>query len=982
MSSSLRVLAVLLAAVAAAPGQGYTDYEWAKGLAREYGFDDIAERILEAMVKGGGRSAADQQMGRLGLAELKASQAQRTGDLAAQLALYEEARQIMQQVVGSIQDRNSPEYQKAIFAYVDLLQEKGEKAMSAVADGRVPEEKADEIRRSANADYARAEGELEKIRTTLAGADASQNREKWRLRNRAWYSLCLLQLNKAMTHRKGGAQRALELAKCRQTLEEFILENENSDDDEALLGALYGYILMGQVCKELGEEHDAIAYFSSVFDQIDFSSRLHPAVQPLFERALYHLFSYQNELKRFDSVKARGKDVEERYRKFGMEFGLYGRAARVALAQARLQTGDMNGALAIAAQVTEAGGNDGAARLANQLISDILGSAQDKTQFSADIVASAARGAYSRGKEKREEALRYYQLVTQLLDKVRNEQDRSELGAEAWYRIGSIHYLEDRFLEAAAAYREGALKFASVKKDDLGSNLVKYWQRSLELAFRATGSAEAKRLLDQCKEWQVQSGVGATKARGSILYDQGRDLEAEALALDRDGKSEEALAAYDKALQKFRESVAAGGPDQERALIKAAKIGQRVGKIHLRRKDKARALPLIAKARDEFESFLRFAADPAQKLTDPQLIAGRESARAEARYNIAEGNRILAEDESDPEVRRKLNEQSEAILDGFEKDHAGQRSLALFAVAERLAARLALGKLEAAEADLLVLKGLDPTHTLTVRAILDVGKALRTDAEAALNQAIGKARPGDGPAWTAVEASAAFQAARPAWKRVCDHYRDWLLVGPSERFSDWDAVSAMYWMGGFMEEAGDLVAQALQRFDLSKASKDDLVKLQARGLVAWVRQAQAKDAAGDADGAGRLWNQAGRAADVLMTDERYGKMPPMIRLAAITYGGYVGRQQGLPKLFPALGKPGKALSLWENLTRRGQATGDHDLRWEGTFYHYLTAMQQQKAEGRGDLRALRERLISLEATSPELGGEQWKPLFDWLKRQM
>ncbi len=960
----------------------YTDYDWARGLSREYGFDDLAEKILSSMVSGPGRLPVEQQMGKLGLAELKASSARQNKDIEGKLALFDESRKLMQEVVGGISDKTSSEYQQALFAYVDLLQERGTAAIEAIAAGKVAEDKADEIRKNANADYARAEGELEKIRASMGEVSAEENREKWRLRNRAWYSLCLLQYNKALTHKKGGAQRGIELSRCKQTLEEFILANENDEDLESLLGALYGNLLMGQICQEQDEKNDALGYFTSVLDQISTEEKLGPAVQSLYERGLYHLFAYETTLGNFESILKRGKEVEAFYKKFSSEYGLYGRAARVSVANARLKSNDMNGALAIAAEVAESGNNDASSQLANQLIADILTSSPDKTQFAPEIIASAARGAFSQGKEKRAEAVRYYQILLEILAKVADEDERNALGAESWYRIASTHYLEDRYLEAAAAYREGSLKYWTVKKDSLGDNLVSYWGRSLKQADQVKSSPEIKAMIKEHQDFIIVKGVTGTKGKGAIIFEQADDLARQAAEMERAKNLAGAIGLYGQAAAKYRESSQVGGPDKEKALIKAARVGLKIAKVHMGAKELDKALPLITSAKTEFEQYLKYILDDANKLTDPSLISARGAAKAEARYNIAECNRNLAENEKDAAKKAELFAASVALLAGYEKEHANQKSLVEFALSERLASNIDVGNIGAAEADLALLKAQGVKAAVLARGWLMIGKALKDPAEKALDAVTGKARPTDAAEWASVIAKPEFAAAQTQWRRICDFYRGWLLTNDSEKFADWDAVTFMYWRAGLMDGATPLLAKALEKFNTSKTKPEDLQKLQNRALVAFVTMAQEADAAGNADVAGRLWNDAGRSVEALLATEAGKKSATITRLAAIVYGGYVGRYQGLPKQYTALGKPEKAVALWGELLKTASATQDSGLWWESKFYSMLAELQRQKSTAKADLKQLREVMKSLEATKPDMGGEGWKPLFEWMKRQL
>ena len=85
----------------------------------------------------------------------------------------------------------------------------------------------------------------------------------------------------------------------------------------AVVGALYGYLLKGQVHQELGEPGEAKANFTSVLEQVIWKDdqnpdyRLHPLVQSLAERAYFRLLSFLNEEEKFEDTMRYGKEMED-----------------------------------------------------------------------------------------------------------------------------------------------------------------------------------------------------------------------------------------------------------------------------------------------------------------------------------------------------------------------------------------------------------------------------------------------------------------------------------------------------------------------------------------------------------------------------------------------------------------------------------------------------------------------------------------------
>ena len=102
-------------------------------------------------------------------------------------------------------------------------------------------------------------------------------------------------------------------------------------------------------------------------------------------------------------------------------------------------------------------------------------------------------------------------------------------------------------------------------------------------------------------------------------------------------------------------------------------------------------------------------------------------------------------------------------------------------------------------------------------------------------------------------------------------------------------------------------------------------------------------------------------------------------MGAVIYGGYFIKEGLQVKWIPALGQWKKAYELWKLL--RGRAESGSDDWWNATFYLFYTVIQDRKTRGQ-KVVDIRKAFESLKATSPDLGGAKWKPLFEWLDRQI
>ena len=963
----------------------YSDYDWARGLTREFGFDDMAETVFQDLVGGKGRTKLERQQGQLGLAEMKQLQARRTKDLKTKLDLFDEARKLSQAAVKGWPEKNTNRYYQAIFALVDLLQERGEAAMKAVNAGGLSEADATRIQKDAESDYGRAETELERIKSTMGNPEPETDRAKWRIKNAGWYRLCLLKYNKALTGKAGSSKRLIPLTNVSAMLEDYILENE-TEDEEARIGAFYGYLLMGQVRAKLDDPSEAKGNFSSVIDQVFWEgsdvegATLHPMLQQLVEQAYYLLFDFLIEQEEYDAVVKYGVEMEARFKRMDLSFKKLGRAARVKLAEARLRLGDMNGALRIAAEVVESARGDASGTLANQLVAEVITATPDKSQFSPDIIRSAAKGAFSQGGEKRYDAIRYFQIFLQILDKIPDEATRKYQEADAWFYMGRAYYFMNRRVEAAMVFAEGAKRCKDVKKDDLGEELARLWRVSLLDVVETTGSKEARKLLDACNNWFIANPMGQV-APGTILYKQALRIESAAKSL----RGSAAIGKYEEAARKYGEAVAKGGPKKEQAMIKRARTGLKVAELQFLAKQTAPAKAKLETAKAAFMAYIKYAEDPTNKLTDPKYQSSRDGARAEARYSIARSNRLLMKIAGDPEITKTLWKETLPYLIGFEKTYRRQRGMSLAMVSDRVRARLSAGDIPGAEADYAILKGLDPQHPKTAYSAVLIGQALRPAAKKAFEAIVGTVTPTNPASWAKVSQKSGFEPARQSLKRVYSYYREWLLAGEGQpEFKSWDLVCWMWGRIGEVESSSELHRKALARFEgMSSAPAARILIWKNRLLHANVGLAKKADAAGQSDVAVRLWNEAGQMAEALLKVSKYSRNPLTVRLAAEVFGGYVATKGGLPVFYANLGRFDKAQKLWSRIEKslRAQALSGTSRWWEAKFYLYHVAYLQDK-DKRHDLKGLRRKLDALQAAYPEFGGDAWRPFFEWLARNL
>lgn len=985
-------IVVLVPGVASAQDDKYSDYTWAKGLYTEFGFDDVAEGIFDEMAKSG-RTATEQQQGKLGLAELKQSLARKTDTYADKLALYTESDKLMTGVLRSWPDKESNAYFQALFTQVGLLQELGEAVMEEVRAGRIDGEQATQAREVASNSFAKALTSLEAIRGRMGSPDPEQEREKWRLRNRAWYEQCSVKINEALTYKKNSSKYVIGLEEASLMLEDFILENE-TDDEEALLGALYGYLLRGKVFEALDDAAEAEASYTGVIDFIRWegNERLVPVIQALAERAYFQLLAYLVKTESYAKAVTYGNTFFDRWDKRNMVFKTFGRAALVQLAEARLRTGDMNGALQLSSKVVEEAGGDATGRLANRLVAEIIAAATDKKAFSPKIIRSAAKGAYAAGADKIEDAIAYFQILLQVLDKVEDSNEREYYKAEAFYFMGRGLRTLGRNLEAAHAFGKGFDEGGfRVRQDSLSENLARYWRGTLRSLENDTGSAKIKAMLDRAeatiiKRQKEDPSSGVVVSEQDVLYGNARDKAREAKALARTDLAR-ALALYGEASELYSKAGDLDGPKKEQALIRVARTRLDAAEARFKNGQKSEAEPEIGKAVTEFKNFLQFAKNPSNVLSNPVAIAARADAMAIARYSIMKANKLLmpatsAKDAASKQRRKTLIEDSLAFMRGFETEVEGQQPLKMAILYDRLRFHVELGQVDAAKADLAALEAIDRGDSRVGAGAVTIAKSLRVPLEEQWKKHMGKLGPTKPIEFRKALQKSEVQALLPQLRDCYGLYRQWLLSkGGSKKFGDWNFVTSKYYTIGDFKEAVELLNEALSRFGNDSSIKpDDLISMQRRLLFSALELAV--NAENDGEDAGAFWAAAGRVADAMMaSDNKFAKYASTRRACAVVYGGYLAQVSGRFVYRPALGKFKEAADIWTGLEKALKTKAD-DSWWEAKFYTLYARYREAREKGQPTSRLVKA-INSLEATTGSaFGGQNWRNRFDWLKGQV
>jgi hypothetical protein len=208
--------------------------------------------------------------------------------------------------------------------------------------------------------------------------------------------------------------------------------------------------------------------------------------------------------------------------------------------------------------------------------------------------------------------------------------------------------------------------------------------------------------------------------------------------------------------------------------------------------------------------------------------------------------------------------------------------------------------------------------------------------------------------------------------------------GGQDNFNGWNRVSYLYAKLGDFSETAEVTRQALQRYDGSPRVDQKFVgQMKDRLLFSSQRLAKAADLAGNAEESAKHWGTVGTLVDGLLKDESSKNDPRIVRLAAEVYGGYVALKEGLPTLFLGQGKYKEARELWDRIegSQKAQGKSGSPEWWEAKFYSFHSVFRERKADKK-PFTDIKKALETLKVVSPEYGGRQWKPYFEWLEREM
>ncbi|HGY90117.1 MAG TPA: hypothetical protein ENK43_02975 [Planctomycetes bacterium] len=977
------LVALLLASLAPAQQGGKLDYRWATALMEKYRYYDMAETIFKRLEKSNDKEL--RSLGLLGYSKLKRFEARRTTDIERRRKLNLESISRLREVVKSL-PKGSKEYLEARFNLADTLQGVATENIDQINQGRVPADQVAALQKETQNLLDEAEAVFNDVVRSLGDVDPEEDKDKWSLAVQAKLYIYQVLYNKAELlatdpAKLRSSKRIAALTDAAEGLDEFILDNE------AELIGYYGCLWMGKVKAALldaGEDvkpEDVQYYYKYVYDTMtdvpldeDSSGNMvprknwvpPPAFQDLAQRACWWLFQFNNTHGNTVSTIEMGTRLRNDWKRFKIEFNLFGKLAMIEYAKALHSEGRSAEALEVAANVSAGGGFAG--QEADKLMSVIIATARNKESFSPSILAAGANGAYTTRNRpgKAVEAIQLYQTMLANLGQVKDAKEKAILGRTGWYRIGVCCVQQNRYLEGARAFELGYKNYNNdllsdeEAKQKINKKMSQNWISALGTLVKATNKDPYVRsLYDEATSYLIDHPpVGAATSTDGLAWQKAENLR-------RQKKYDEALKEYARLANKV-------GEYRERAKLKIATIQ------YLRLYDKKEKAPgpWISVAKN-FEEFKKLAGR--SDATDSTQKDARKAALVEADFYIADSYLRAAKATAEPKERRRLHDLVLRATDGL-VDRIKDPALKARALYDRFQALIGLGRLDEAEAIFNMMVENPPPGRILESMALSIYKRLKVKA---------KGMP------TRNEED--FKARDAVVRKAAKAYRVWLFRKNPRKIGEWVTGYKLFYDLEDWADANEVLEKAIAKFD-GKPKYAKKVKLMKRKQARCMLElAKAAYASGDKAKTEALFAKAANVYKELVGPDN--KAPATIlEEAAQIFGGFLAGpdRRGNYTYYPGIGEFERASKMWAKVRKYQEPKLDDpslDAEKErrlkksieqARFYAVLTYYWAKKTanDNRG-LQYVKKQVNSIFFKTRNQPGAPWfTPYWEWLRNRM
>jgi len=716
LDAMLRPLSFLLiapqVAFLAAPGWAATqelsasqieaDLEFARGLAAQWGFVDIAEGVLDGLK---GKNLTDLQKDRSALvrADLYAQSGRLNRDSAERRKLYDRALDEYKAFLSgrsnsSLREEAEGALVSTAYTYSQYLDQDLEEAVGEEATAlrerqvQVLTETVSQTGETVNALEA-----LGSERTTR------QTQQMWRLMLQRGQMLAMIA--KSLPDGESYYQLAMDA-----------LEDLAASAGDGTPGAFYAFDTMGQIYTDQAKWSDAALFYDSVLEStIPFDPAAWEAMKTEFELAPADIALYFSfvQLSVDGSIRAHAEMGDEAtaiqrslyfintWKKEGVSLDRNGQEAllvaartllnsngfiggdvvkgqaqwfateeemKAAVRSRRDQTDTTNFAITLATEVNETTDFGYLRTRAQKLLAEIAETpgivVWPQLQMEG-LMGEYRSGNYDAAIEKAR------RLATELL--AGDESTRLELMPTLYNVLGNIYNRQERPLEAAMAFREGVAKYAGGDLEKDSASARAYNKLISSLVDPTDANSPLTALVRESETLVTQHSEDGD----SVLYSAGEKLE----------RRKE----YEQAITKYKEV----GLDNDYGELALVKIGY--CQVYLKKYDEAITT---------FEHFLNdIVPDPQYDTESPRRKANRLQSLAIVEFYLP----LCYFDKG--EFQKAID-----ILDGYQDRHRTQTSLCNSALSLLMRSHLALGQTKEARSALEVLEALSPDSGVTSKA--------------------------------------------------------------------------------------------------------------------------------------------------------------------------------------------------------------------------------------------------------------------------
>lgn len=588
-------LPILAAAALAAPldksqAQIADEIAFAKGLAKEWGFVDLAGEVIRSIEKEGVTATTAERLGVV-KCEIFAQGAMSERDREKRNELFEQALAAYDDFL--TQNPNSPAAPEARSGFVTMSVAYGT-ALEIAMEEALGEEA--ERLRNRRKEVLLAANDLTRDLISELEADLSENETEALKRELVNTMIQRAQINLEIGKSSEEGAYSFEEAKK-------LLESVTFIAGDGSPGALRAYDMIGQVNAAEQKWGEAAIFFEAVInsaiplDQAEWQTLVDDFELSQGDKEQRWLFV---ELSTKGLVEALISDgnvegatayamhLYNTQRREGFEFSTQlGYPSLLAAARTLLDAGGVVGGNLTRGEgawyetveaAADAGhknprnrvtGTDLALRIAQQVVTENQGNvlriqaqkliaeitSRPGIEVDPAILYEAAEGKYFA--EENQEALESFKLVLAALEG-KDQAARTELGPKTFLRMGRIYLRMDRTFEAAMAFREGCTTYVGDPEND-AFNAQGYYRAMQDLTSRAPGDAALKALYLEAENLAAKL---STRDQNEIWFDKGERSR-------RNKEWDEAISAY--------EQVTKAGNDYEKAVVWIAVCKYRKG---------------------------------------------------------------------------------------------------------------------------------------------------------------------------------------------------------------------------------------------------------------------------------------------------------------------------------------------------------------------------------------------------------------------